>query len=71
MPHRLGAWKAERGAGGIIHLIPEGDTMEHDIRNCSCKPAIEFFRATETEEVCIMTHHSGDHREDRFRNNEQ
>lgn len=70
MPHRLGAWRSERSAGGILHLIPEADTAGHDINNCTCKPEIDFYRVSETEEVCIMTHNSFDHREDRFRNNE-
>lgn len=70
MPHRLGNWRSEREANGVIHLIPEEDSAEHQLNRCFCKPEIDFYRVSETEEVCIMTHQSNDHREDRFRNNE-
>lgn len=70
MPHRLGNWRSERSAGGILHLIPLQDTKEHVLDACFCKPEIDFYSISGTEEVCIMTHNSDDHREDRFRNNE-
>lgn len=70
MPHRLGNWRSERSESGILHLIPRDDTAEHVIHACICKPEIDFYRISPTEEVCIMTHNSYDHREDRFRRNE-
>ena len=70
MPHRLGNWHSEREENGILHLIPDGDTGLHVLSSCKCKPEIDFYKISATEEVCIITHQSFDHREDRFRNNE-
>ena len=70
MPHRLGNWHSEREPNGVLHLIPDGDTAEHTLNACFCKPDIDFYTIGPDEEVCIMTHNSNDHREDRFRNNE-
>ena len=70
MPHRLGSWRSERGRGGILHLIPENDTMVHELDGCLCRPDIDFYQISEHEEVCIMTHKSKDHREERFARNE-
>lgn len=70
MPHRLGKWRSEREKNGILHLIPQEDSGEHAQNSCACKPEIDFVPISATEEVCIVTHQSFDHREDRFRNNE-
>lgn len=71
MPHRLGKWHKEQGKDGVFHLIPDGDTMNHSVNQCICKPELDWYPIGFGRKVWISTHKAADHREDRFRNNEQ
>lgn len=55
-------WQVVRLDDGV-HVIPIGDVVEHEPKDCACGPAVQFGDDEGSFEIPLYSHHSADGRE--------